>query len=196
MNKIMEENNKSRTAKEDNTLNDAERKILQVITLFNRPVTIDEVSAELDLPFRYVQEVFSQLQKKGNIVIYESRGRQYYAPITSKDGLDAILSQKYADIASSLESQYAEIKDENEDLRQQIRGLYANILTLMGIFVAIFSLIVVNVNGIGIYLQTVADSTEMFYALLKLNIPLILAIFFLILMVKLLLNTLNRGNRK
>ena len=196
MNKIMEENNKSRTAKEDNTLNDAERKILQVITLFNRPVTIDEVSAELDLPFRYVQEVFSQLQKKGNIVIYESRGRQYYAPITSKDGLDAILSQKYADIASSLESQYAEIKDENEDLRQQIQGLYANILTLMGIFVAIFSLIVVNVNGIGIYLQTVADSTEMFYALLKLNIPLILAIFFLILMVKLLLNTLNRGNRK
>lgn len=186
----------SKKVKEDNILNEAERKILQVITLFNRPVTVSEVSAELDMPIRRVQEIFSQLQKKGNIVVYLSGNKRYYAPITSKDGLDAVLSQKYADIASSLENQYTEIKAENEDLRQQISRLYANILTLMGIFVAIFSLIVVNVNGMSIYLQKVTDSTDMFYVLLKLNIPLVLAIFFLVLMVKFLLSTSSKRRSK
>ena len=192
----MEEIDMSKKVKEDNILNEAERKILQVITLFNRPVTVSEVSAELDMPIRRVQEIFSQLQKKGNIVVYLSGNKRYYAPITSKDGLDAVLSQKYADIASSLENQYTEIKAENEDLRQQISRLYANILTLMGIFVAIFSLIVVNVNGMSIYLQKVTDSTDMFYVLLKLNIPLVLAIFFLVLMVKFLLSTSSKRRSK
>lgn len=181
---------------EDTMLDSIERKVLRTMTLFNRPVTVNEISEELNMSTNYVNRVFSQLQNKGNIVAYISRGNQYYAPTTSKGGLDAILSQKYADIASSLENRYAEIKAENEELRQQISRLYANILTLMGIFVAIFSLIVININAIGIFLKDVTDSTEMFYSLLKLNIPVLLTIFFFLLMIKFLLYTPTKRSKK
>ena len=180
----------------DTILDEAERKILQVITIFNRPVTVKEIAEELNMSINSVRRYFLKLQQKGNIVAYTSGNNRYYAPTTSKDGLDAILSQKYADIASSLENQYSEIKAENEELRQQISRLYANILTLMGIFVAIFSIIVINVNAIGIFLEDVADSTEMFYSLLKLNIPVLLAIFFLVLMIKFLFHTPVKRSKK
>ena len=180
----------------DTILDEAERKILQVITIFNRPVTVREIAEELNMSVNSVRRYFLKLQQKGNIVAYVSGNNRYYAPTTSKDGLDAILSQKYADIASSLENQYLEIKAENEELRQQISGLYASILTLMGIFVAIFSLIVININAIGIFLKDVTDSTEMFYSLLKLNLQILLAIFFLVLMIKFLLHTPAKRDKK
>lgn len=173
----------------DATLTEIEQKVFQVISLLNRPVTIREISKEMNIPLAVAREVFHSLEEKGNIVAYasEQAKSQYYTPTASKTGLDALLSQKYVDMVGPLEKQYEDIKAENENLKQQVNKLYANILTLMGIFVAIFSLIVINVNAIGTYVITISTSEELFGALVKLNIPLTVAIVVLVLLIRFVL---------
>ena len=175
----------------DSTLSEAEQKFLKVISLYNRLVTISEIAFELSVPIKVATRYFQSLLQKGNIVEYTSNGgkQRYYTPTLSKTGLDAVLSQKYADIAGSLEKQYADIKAENDNLRQQIDKLYANILTLMGIFVSIFSLIIINVDAIGSFMMNVDNSDVLFRTLIKLNVPLVIAIAVLILLIRFLLLT-------
>ncbi len=173
---------------DDTFLTDMERKVLEVISIYNRPVTVREIAEEINMPQQEILRLFKHLLKKGNIVEYSSEhGKQrYYSPTLSKTGLDAVLSQKYADFAGSLEKQYAEVKAENENLRQQIEKMYANILTLMGIFVAIFSLIIINVDAIGSFITTADNSDALFLSLLKLNIPLVISIAVLLVLIKIL----------
>lgn len=173
----------------DNTLTDIERKVLQVMTIYNRPVTAREIADEMAISIATVKNVFRQLCEKGNIVSYStSKGTsKFYTPTSSKTGLDSILSQKYVDIAGPLEKQFADIKAENEELRKQIDRMYANILTIMGIFVALFALIVINIEAIGMFASNITDSTDLFWSLLKLNIPIIVTIVVLILLIKFLL---------
>jgi len=180
--------------KEETILNEMERKVLGCMALYNRPVTVREISFELNLPLKKVAAVFKSLQKKGNIVIYSSEKgeRDFYALTTSKAGMESALSQMYADIAGALEKQYESIKTENEHLQQQIDKIYANILTLMGIFVAIFALIVININGIGLFVEKTTTFDELFWALLKLNVPLILAIGILVALIKWFLHSKKR----
>lgn len=175
----------------DSTLSEIEQKFLKAISLYNRPVTVSEIATELGVSRPMVIHQLQSLLKKGNIVKYASQDgvQQYYSPTVSKTGLDAVLSQKYADIAGSLEKQYADIKAENDNLRQQIDKLYANILTLMGIFVSIFSLIIINVDAIGSFMMNVDNSDVLFRTLIKLNVPLLTAIVVLILLIKLLFLT-------
>lgn len=175
--------------KEDMTLNVAEQKVLQAIVIYNRPVTVQEIANELDMSLKTAHRVFKSLEEKGNIVAYSSGGERhrYYSVTNSKTGLDELLSQKYVDIAGALEKQYIDIKKENEYLREQIDKLYSNILTLMGIFVAIFALIVINVNAIGVFASTMKTSQELFVALIKLNIPLVVSIVLLVILIKILL---------
>lgn len=175
----------------DSTLSDIEQKFLRAISLYNRPVTVSEIATELGISSATVSRRFQSLLQKGNIVEYTANGgkQRYYTPTLSKTGLDAVLSQKYADIAGSLEKQYADIKAENDNLRQQIDKLYANILTLMGIFVSIFSLIIINVDAIGSFMMNVDNSDVLFRTLIKLNVPLVTAIVVLILLIKFLFLT-------
>ena len=175
----------------DSTLSETEQKFLKAISLYNRPVTVSEIATELGVSRPMVIHQLQSLLKKGNIVEYTSNGgkQRYYTPTLSKTGLDAVLSQKYADIAGSLEKQYADIKAENDNLRQQIDKLYANILTLMGIFVSIFSLIIINVDAIGSFMMNVDNSDVLFRTLIKLNVPLVTAIVVLILLIKFLFLT-------
>ena len=65
--------------------------------------------------------------------------------------------------------------------------MYANLLTIMGIFVAIFALIVINIEAIGMFTSNVMSSTDLFWSLVKLNIPIVVTITILILLIKFLL---------
>lgn len=171
------------------TLNEAERNFLKLFSTYNRPITIREISDELDLPSMITKDILDSLLEKGNIVAFSSeRGKyQYYASVSSKEGINALFAQKYADIAGGLESQYKEVKEENEKLKKQIDALYANILTLMGIFIAIFALIVINIEAIGNFVSKIQSSDELYWALLKINIPLLVSLVVLILLIKWLL---------
>lgn len=175
-------------------IQELEDKVLHAMKIYNRPVTIEEISNELALPLYRTNVVFSRLRDRGEIISYASaKGKRvYYTPATDKRGLDDVLAQKYADMAGSLEKQFAEIKAENESLHKQIDQIYANILTIMGIFVALFALIVINVEAIGIFISNISDASVLFWSLLKINIPILIAITVLVLLIKFLLHTSKR----
>lgn len=184
---------------EEKVLTDIEKKVLAVITLYNRPVTAKEVAEELDVTLRTIIAVIQKLISKGNVVKFESKeGGQFYTLVSSESGLDTIISQKYADMAGALEKQYNEIKEENEKLKVQMENLYANMLTLMGVFVAVFALIVINIDAIGIYVSKAESSVDLFYDLLNLNIPLLISITVMVLLIKVFLwkPNLRKKNRK
>ena len=102
------------------------------------------------------------------------------------------LSQKYVDMASALEKQYKEIKEENENLKNKIDKIYTNMISLMGIFVAIFALIIINVESIGTFAANANSSDEMFINLVILNIPLVISLIVLSILIGALTNLPRR----
>lgn len=172
----------------DNSLTTMERKVLQVMNVYNRPISAEEISYEMGVPVDKISEIIESIANKGNVVTYKSKadGRPYYSPVASKSGLDSILSQKYADMAAGLEKKYSEIRAENEILKAKIEQFYSNIITIMGIFIALFALIVINIEAIGMFVANTPDSSALFWSLLKLNIPIIITITILLVLIKLL----------
>ena len=170
-------------------LTDTERKILQVITMLNRPVTIQEVAYELGIHLHIANNAFRELLNKGNIIAFtpaNSRNK-YYAVANSKEAIEQTLAQKYVDLIEPLEQQFEEVKQEQEKLNSQLHGIYAQIITLMGIFVAIFALIIINVNAIGEFTSTIANPWELCKTLAILNIPLVISLTILTLLIRLVI---------
>lgn len=170
-------------------LTDIERKILQVITMLNRPVTIQEVAYELGIHLHIANNAFRELLNKGNVIAFtpaNSRNK-YYAAANSKEAIEQTLAQKYVDLIEPLEKKFEEVKQEQEKLNSQLHGVYAQIITLMGIFVAIFALIIINVNAIGELTSTIANPWELCKALAILNIPLVISLVILTLLIRLVI---------
>lgn len=171
---------------EDKFLNELEQKILQVVMLYNRPVTVSEIANELAISQHRAALLFSSLVEKGNLVVFSSSNRRakYYAVSNSKEAIDKELSQKYVDLIEPLEKKYEEIKLEQAKLTEQLNGVYVQLITLMGIFVVIFALIIINVSAIGEFANSIADPIELCKTLAVLNIPLVISLFFLTLLIK------------
>ena len=87
---------------------------------------------------------------------------------------------RYAD---EYEERIGKIHKASEDLDEKIDHIYANILTLMGIFVSVFSLITINLSNLGKKFSNIKYMTVMFvlYACIMaiLIISLICVLFFL-----------------
>lgn len=184
------------TSYNDQLLSELERKILEVITIYNRPVNTQEIAYELNISLHTVNNVFRKLVDKGNLVVYSTSNSRskYYAAANNKEAIDQTLSQKYVDMIEPLEKKFEEIKREQEKLNSQLHGVYAQVITLMGIFVAIFALIIINVNAIGEYARTITEFWELCKALVLLNIPLVISLTILTLLIKLIIKAPKKKN--
>lgn len=76
---------------------------------------------------------------------------------------------KYKD---EYEERMERIKDASQDLDEKINHIYANILTLMGIFVSVFSLIMVNFTNIA-----KKNMTGKYMATINLSLGIVIALF-------------------
>lgn len=172
------EEEKDTLKKDDKFLDELERKVLQAIIMYNRPVTVHEIANELAISLHRGNYIFSRLIDKGNLIaLSSSKGRnKYYVASNSKEAIDKALSQKYVDLIEPLEKKYEEIKLEQAKLNDQLNSVYVQILTLMGIFVAIFALIIINVSSIGEFAKNIADPMEMLKTLIILNVPLVISL--------------------
>lgn len=167
--------------KDDKFLDELERKVLQAIIMYNRPVTVHEIANELAIGLHRANIIFSKLIDKGNlIVLSSSKGRnKYYVASNSKEAIDKALSQKYVDLIEPLEKKYEEIRLEQGKLNEQLNSVYVQIITLMGIFVAIFALIIINVSSISEFVKNITDTMEMLKTLIILNVPLVSSLIIL-----------------
>lgn len=177
-----------------NATMELKNKILKVMDIYNRPVTANEIAEELDVPLKLIKNIFTLLLSRGEIIEYSSKsGKRYYEPASKKEDINETISQKYVDMASALEKQYEEIKEENEELRNQIDKLYSNMISLMGIFVAIFALVIINVDAINSFVSKVENAGELFLDLVVLNIPIIISIGTIIVLIKIFILPKKKG---
>lgn len=170
-----------------------EEKILKLMEIYDRPVTATEITKEFDTSRKYVYDGLAGLLEKGKIVKVPDKNNKYtyYALNTNSNHYENALSQKYISLTEGLEEKYKKIEIRNEELEKRINSLYANILTLMGIFVALFALIVVNVQAINTFVASLDSVKEMFLFALLLNIPLVISIVILLIVSRLVIKSLD-----
>lgn len=77
-----------------------------------------------------------------------------------------------AEYKDEYEKRMEKIKDANNDLDEKINHIYANILTLMGIFVSVFSLITVNFSNLG---KSFANTK--YVAVMNLSLGIVICLF-------------------
>ena len=90
---------------------------------------------------------------------------------------------KYKD---EYEERMEKLKDTNKDLDEKINRIYANILTIMGVFVSIFSLIMVNFSNI-----KSENMTKEFIIPMNISLGIVIALFFGIILI-----FINKANNK
>ena len=180
------------TNNEEQMLTNLERKVLQVIELFNRPVTVYEVSYEMGMDLQVTNETIVTLVKKDKLIKIKPTKSDtiYYTPLTSKSGIEIMINQKYVDMVQQLDVEYSEIKKEQDNLNNQIKGIYGQIITLMGIFISIFALVIINVNAISEFVNRTSTICELFKSLLVLNVPIVVSLAALILLIRFILKPL------
>ena len=90
---------------------------------------------------------------------------------------------KYKD---EYEDRMEKLKNVNKDLDEKVNNIYTNILTLMGLFVSVFSLVMVNFTNI-----TNNNMTKEFIIPMNISLGIVITLF-----VGLLLIFVNKANRK
>lgn len=165
------------------------------------PLSARQIAEKLLINEKYCIRCLKILIESGKVVQLQanSSGRTYY--IANKRATVADVDNMHIEIAKDT----VEAKDTYEDLSEKIKkiddnvnGIYANIISIMSIFVAIFALIVVNTN---IAFELAKENMSgVFFGIIAINIFVVICIVALLLSVKLIIiNPLlgkRRGNKK
>ena len=176
-------------------------KMYRVVQLYNRPVTVKDISFEMNIPFETTYNAMKQLVESGKLTVItsdnpdERKRVKYYSIISEKT--DKIMEQKFATLDSALTQQKIETDKRLNELENATKSLYANMISIMGIFVAIFSLIVLNTEATKNWLPAETPFQDAVFKMMALNIPVVLAIIILLLAVRfIILRDFKRGDRK
>ena len=90
---------------------------------------------------------------------------------------------------------YEDLKEKYDEVNKNVNGLYANIISVISVFVAIFALITVNANIT--FELTTKNMYDVFWGIVKINIFVVICIIVLLGATRILIiNPLLGKNRK
>lgn len=114
----------------------------------NYAVSYDEILEHTSIPQDELDEILQKLIHDGKI-IKRAESIIYYI---SNDGLTADefdhAYKVFGNTVVKMKELYISLKLKTKDLENSINRFYINIITIMGVFVAVFSLISINVKEI------------------------------------------------
>ena len=186
---------------------DIENEIIKCMEVYDRPITANDIAQELNIHRNTAFYRLDKMVEKGMVTVLSgspnmpdsTKKIKYYTLSKSdeeivKDKEFLKLYQTVNDIKNEIYEQKDKIAEEKEEIFKKIKtteddvkNIYANIISIMSIFVAIFSLIIINTTAIYNGVLKVDSVCEIFKRLLILNIPLVVSIIVLLLAVKLIL---------
>lgn len=168
----------------ENNLSD---KILELLENSNRPMTDVEISKALGYTLSSIIRAIHVLNEKDKLVTVKTQSRTYYFG-KQKPATNADLSNMNNIIATST----VKVVDANEDLKEDIKKvenkinkIYINIISLMGVFVALFSLITINVNLV--YKVIISPSHDAIVASIIINLSAVIMITALLILIRLII---------
>ena len=178
--------------------NDTLEKVAEAVRLYYRPVTISEIAEASNLSRAVTMNALRALIDNGRIEVIRSENRPYYRiKDANKPKAEADLEEKFAQLDSALNEKIGQISERIQRLEKETAHIYANLISIMGVFVAIFALIVINANAVA---GTISQEEKICYALFKLivlNLPVVACIIALLLGIRLIiLRDFKRGDHK
>lgn len=180
---------------ESNQLN---TKIINYLEKSLSPMTAVSMSHDLNESLNNIERALGELEV-GNLVEKiipknKNSNRIYYAvKRNSFNGIDeknVSNNEKAVNaVKSAIAQETVDVKDGYEDLSEKIErvdknvnGLYANIISIMSIFVAIFALITVNANIV--FKLTQEDMQAVFLGIITINVFVVICILALLMGVR------------
>lgn len=178
-------------------MSELSEKILSVMKIYGRPVTIAEISDELAITRTVVLKVINSLVDSEKVKLYTTNGKNiYYALVSESKNDDSQiktselineLNQKYANLDSDLQSKSELLDKRIEEVENNTKNIYLNIISIMAVFIAIFTLVISNVEMLKEYITSNDTICDVVMKIAVINIPLLVVIFFILLMIRFLI---------
>lgn len=178
-------------------MSETSARVIEYMELIGRPLTIYEIAEELGMTTAVVTRTLRNLLESGKVKKYGANNKRvYYASINVPQS-DEIqlktselineLNQKYANLDSDLQSK-SEILDKRiEEVENNTKNIYLNIISIMAVFIAIFTLVISNVEMLKEYITSNDTICDVVMKMAVINIPLLVVIFFILLMIRFLI---------
>ncbi len=172
--------------------------ITEAVRLFNAPVSRRQIAEETKYSLATTSRALEKLVSQGVLEKVGSGNIRYYQISTSQKSKEEInLETRFVELSEALDEKIVRHDRRIERVEKETEHLYTNMISIMGVFVAIFALIVINANAIA---GTISEDTKICDALLKLavlNIPVVICIIALLIGVRfIILKDFKRGDHK
>lgn len=165
-----------------------QEKIIEYLKEKGNPISIKELAEYLGTTQRSTTIIIRDLQEKG---IVAKVGSARYSMWCLSENNGGITNDELINIKSVFNDNIANSKGASEELQckideveDKINKIYINLISIMGIFVTVFSLIVSNAQRIYDVSQIGFNSSDLIKSVLVSNVSTVAVIFFLLLFIK------------
>lgn len=165
----------------------AEEKVLEILNE-KAPITIKKIAEETAMSYSTCARILTKLCEEDKIVKIQgsSSGRAYY--LVNRQATFNDVSNMHIEIAKDTidaKDSYEDLSNEMENMKENINGLYANLISIIAVFVAIFALVTVNANIA--FKLTESNMHNVFCGIIAINIFVVICIIVLLLATKLII---------
>lgn len=182
-----------------------DEKIFQYMNTLSRPITRKEISEGLGISLANVyhsfdcllqQEKISQIASSDTLKSGNKRAQKYYVVGQANNEQTKDLNKTYVSFLNDAQEAIENMDKKVNNVEGQTKNIYLNLISIMGVFVAIFSLIVVNTSFLSGVITKDIDMAEAIKKLFLLNMPLVASIIILLLAVRWIVILPICGTRK
>lgn len=180
-------------------MSDIDKRIEEIVRE-KGPITLVNICKELDLDIAIssIRVSLNRLVEEGQISKLEAKNSgniYYYAPRGATFSDVSNMHKEIAKETVEVKDTYEELEKKYEKINKSVNGIYANIISIISIFVGIFALITVNANIV--FKLTEENMENVFIGIIAINIFVVICIIALLLMVRfVIIEPLLNGTKK
>ena len=166
---------------------DIENEILELLKE-KAPMSTRQISEELNITSAFCLHNIEKLVEKNQISKLQASnsGKAYY--LVNKEATIGDLSNMHIEVAKetvNAKDNYEDLEEKLAKVDRNVNGIYANIISIMSIFVCIFALITVNANIA--FKLTQENMNNIFCGIITMNIFVVLCIVVLLISIRILI---------
>lgn len=163
-----------------------EQKILQFLQETKEPKAYKEIAQTLGYSLTSVKTALMKLVDEQKVFKIETTRNIYYSIVKKATWED--VSNMHNEIVRETvmtKDSYADLREDIEKIGNNVNGIYANIISIMAVFVAVFALITVNANIT--FKLTQNNMCHVFWGIVVINIVVVICIIALLLGVRIII---------
>lgn len=144
------------------------------------PLTQKQIADTLNVSVMSCRSQLQKLVDEGKVTQVSSRNKRMYYFInkTATFGDVANMHSEIAKETVNVKDTYEDLKENYDEVNKNVNGLYANMISIISVFVAIFALITVNANIT--FELTQQNMCNVFWGIIVVNVFVVICIVILL----------------